>query len=105
MPLSRNYFLHAGLIIPADMCRIRLKTFGAGPRLSMRRKIKNIGDVLGILSKTAAQDGYTIKYDVNKMGQKTTMKAKGPWNKLLSDLATKNRFVLVVKDKSVTVLP
>jgi ankyrin repeat protein len=69
------------------------------------RKIKNIGDVLGILSKSAVQDGYTIKYDVNKMGQKTTMKAKGPWNKLLSDLATKNRFVLVVKDKSVTILP
>jgi ankyrin repeat protein len=69
------------------------------------RKIKNIGDVLGILSKTAVQDGYTIKYDANKMGQKTTMKAKGPWNRLLSDLAAKNRFVLVVKDKSVAVLP
>jgi ankyrin repeat protein len=69
------------------------------------KKAKKISDVLGILSKTAVQDGYTINYDVKKMGQATTMKAKGPWNKLLSDLATKNRFVLVMKDKSITILP
>ncbi len=69
------------------------------------KKIKKISDVLGILSKTAVQDGYTIHYDINKMGQKTTMKVKGPWNKLLNDLTVKNRFVLVVKDKSITILP
>jgi ankyrin repeat protein len=71
------------------------------------KKMKKLSDVLGILSKTAAQDGYTINYDVNAMGKKITMKATRPlnWNKFLYDLSEKNHFVLVVKDKDVTILP
>jgi ankyrin repeat protein len=71
------------------------------------KKIKKISDVLGLLSKTAGQDGYSVKYDANKMGKKITLKAARPmnWNRLMSDVVEKNHFVLVVKDKSVTILP
>ncbi len=66
-------------------------------------KIK-IGDVLGRLARTAAQDGYIINFDPNR-NQKTTVKASGPWNKVLYELATRNHLFLVLKEKTVFVMP
>jgi hypothetical protein len=76
-----------------------------GKAVVLSAKKKKISDVLGTLAKTASQEGYTLHYDVRTMGQNISVAKKGPWNKLLNDLATKNRFVLLVKDKAIFVLP
>ena len=62
-----------------------------------------MSDVMRQLSKTAAQDGYSITAG-SSGEQKLTFRAKGPWNKVLLELAMRNHLFLVLKDKEVIVL-
>ncbi len=75
-----------------------------GRTISLAAKREKLSNVLRRIGMTAAQDGYVINFDFT-LAQKITMKAKAPWNKALQGLAVKNRLLLVVKDKEVTVLP
>jgi ankyrin repeat protein len=56
------------------------------------------------ISKTASQDGFTIR-DAQDNGIKISMIKKGPWNKILDEVATKNNLLLVVKGQDIIVLP
>ena len=59
-----------------------------------------LSDMLQRITRTASQDGYTINVGAN-MDQKATMKMKAPWNKVLSELAAKNRLFLLVRGKEI----
>lgn len=60
--------------------------------------------ILGRIAKTASQDGYTIKAE-SITERKSTIAAKGSWNRVLIDFTRKNHLLLVVKDKEIFVLP
>ena len=73
-----------------------------GRPLAIQVKNSRLRDVLQRIAGAAAQDGYVISLD-STGEQKITVKAKLPWNKVLVDLAKKNRLLLVVKDRNVFV--
>jgi ankyrin repeat protein len=75
-----------------------------GKTISLAAKKEKLTSVLRRIGMTAAQDGYVINFDY-KSAQKISMKAKASWNKALQGLAAKNRLLLVVKEKEVSVLP
>lgn len=76
----------------------------AGKPLVLNLKKAAIADVLKRLAQTAAEDGYTVTIE-SKRSDKLNAALNAPWNKVLLELAKKNRLVLVVKDKNVLVLP
>jgi len=63
-----------------------------------------LSDVLGRIAKTAAQDGYTVAL-ASKPEQKINLQIRDAWNKVLTEVATRNHLALVVKDTTVFVLP
>jgi ankyrin repeat protein len=67
-------------------------------------KKRSLGDVLGQIAKTASQDGYTVSLAA-KAVQKVNLQIKGAWNAVLAEVATNNNLSLVIKDKTVFVLP
>jgi ankyrin repeat protein len=75
-----------------------------GKVITISGKKNKIDDLLKRVAKTASQDGYTIKVDANT-DQRTTITAKGRWNKVLQELATKSRLLLIVNDNEVIILP
>ncbi len=75
-----------------------------GKAISLAAKKEKLSNVLRQIGMTAAQDGYVINFDY-KLAQKITVKTKAPWNKALRALAAKNRLLLVVKEKEVSVFP
>jgi ankyrin repeat protein len=75
-----------------------------GKSVAVNLKKAKLSDVLGRIAKTASQEGYTIKIELNR-DQKTTVTEKASWNKVLADVAKKNHLFLVVKEKDVFVLP
>ncbi len=76
----------------------------SGKLIVLNLKKTSVGEVLKRVAQTASQDGYTINVE-SKRGEKMNAALKAPWNKVLQELAKKNRLVLVVKDKTVYVLP
>lgn len=76
----------------------------SGSLVAVSAKRNTIRNVLGRIAKAASQDGYTISLD-SKKEQKMNFSARGPWNKVLHELADKNHLLLVVKDKEITLLP
>lgn len=75
-----------------------------GKPIVMTAKKEKLSNVLRRIGMAAAQDGYVINFDYH-LSQKITMKTKAPWNKTLRELAAKNKLLLVVKDKEVSLLP
>jgi hypothetical protein len=75
-----------------------------GRAVAISAKRSTLTDALGRIAKTASQDGYTICVE-RAMTKTVTLKAKTPWNKVLLELAAKNRLLLVVKDKEIFVVP
>ena len=76
----------------------------SGAVVAITAKKSKTGDVLGRIAKTASQDGYTIT-NGPASDLRITLKTKAAWNKVLVDLAARSRMVLVVKDKTITVIP
>ena len=72
--------------------------------VTVNARNKRTSDLMKIITKIAAQDGYTVNAR-SRMDQKMTMTIKAPWNKVLVELAKKNRLVLMVKEKEIIVLP
>jgi hypothetical protein len=75
-----------------------------GKSVAVAVKKGKLNAVLGKIVKTASQDGYTLHADATK-ALLVTVKAKASWNRILQELAAKNRLVLVVKEKEVFLLP
>lgn len=75
-----------------------------GKVVSVIAKKNMLHNVLGRIAETASQDGYTITID-SKKEQSAAFKARGPWNKVLNELAKRDHLLLVVKDKEVFVIP
>ncbi len=75
---------------------------GATVAIAVRKN--KVRDVLGRIANAASRDGYRVHIDPNPE-QRISLKTKGPWNKVLHDLAAKQHLVLIVKDKEVFVIP
>jgi ankyrin repeat protein len=84
--------------IPDTLTTLKGRTIGVSA------KKNRVTDLLKRIVKTASQDGYTVTVE-RSMDQITTINAKAAWNKVLFELAGKNHFLLVVKDKEIFVLP
>jgi ankyrin repeat protein len=75
-----------------------------GKAITISAKRNKISDILGRIAKTASQDGYTVNFS-SETEKTTTVSAKGPWNKVLSEFIAKNHLLLVVKNMDIFVLP
>jgi ankyrin repeat protein len=75
-----------------------------GKPITVTARKEKLSDVLRRIGMAAAQDGYVVNFDYN-LAQKITMKTKASWNKVLRELAAKNKLLLVIKDKEVSLLP
>jgi ankyrin repeat protein len=75
-----------------------------GRTITVKGKKNKTDDVVKNIAKAASQDGYTVTLGPTAK-QTTTASVKGPWNKVLNDIAKKNHLLLVVKDKQVFVFP
>ncbi len=73
-----------------------------GKSVAVNAKKDKSGDVLKRIGKQAGLDGYVMNDRTGKE-QKITASLKGPWNKMLAELAKKNRLVLAVKERDVFV--
>jgi ankyrin repeat protein len=75
-----------------------------GRTVVVKGKKNKIDDILKNIAKAASQDGYAMTPGPTTK-QTTTASVKGPWNRVLNDMAKKNHLFLVVKDKQVFVFP
>ena len=75
-----------------------------GKTITITAKKNKMTDILSRIAKTASQDGYALKAE-SITGRKSTIAAKAPWNRVLIDFARKNHLLLVVKEKTIFVLP
>jgi ankyrin repeat protein len=75
-----------------------------GKTIGIRARNNKISDLLKRIAVAASQDGYTINYGPVRE-QKTAITAQTAWNKVLNELARKTHLLLLVKDKTVFVLP
>jgi len=76
----------------------------SGRVVAIKAKKNKVSDVLDRIAKIASQDAYAVNFNMT-MEQKVTFASKGAWNKVLHELAAKNNLALVVKDKTIIVLP
>ncbi len=76
----------------------------SGKTLAIRAKKNKLSDVLGRIAKTASFDGYTVTL-ASKDERKISLQIQGAWNMVLAEVATNNHLSLVVKDRTVYVLP
>ncbi len=76
----------------------------SGKTLTISAKRSKLSDVLGRIAKTASLDDYTVTL-ASKGEQKINLRIQGAWNMVLAEVATKNNLSLVIKDKTVFVLP
>jgi ankyrin repeat protein len=75
-----------------------------GKTIPINAKKVSISGMLERIAKTASHDGYLVRFGAFGR-QKMTFTAKGPWNKVLHDLSSKNHFLLMVKEREVVVVP
>ena len=77
-----------------------------GKAVTLSPKRTSLSDMLGQIAKSAAQDGYKVSL-LSRPEQRINinLRTKGPWNRVLAEMATRNNLSLVVKDTTVFVLP
>lgn len=75
-----------------------------GKSITVKGKKNKLGEVLTVMARAAAQDGYAIIPD-QTLKQSTIAGVKGPWNKTLIEVARKNNLFLVAKNKNIHVMP
>jgi ankyrin repeat protein len=75
-----------------------------GATIQLRRGKTSLASALTQIANTAARDGYTVHIDPG-MDRKVSLRMKGPWNKVLLELAAKQQFLPVVKEKDIFCLP
>jgi len=74
-----------------------------GKVVAVNAKKSKLSDVVKGIAKQASQDGYTIDF-VSSQDRVITYRSKGPWNKVLHELARRNALVLVLKDKKLDIM-
>jgi len=75
-----------------------------GKTIALAVKKSKMLVVLGKFVKPASLDGYTLHAD-GTLTSPVTIKTKAPWNRALTALAAGSRFLLVIKDKEIFLLP
>lgn len=75
-----------------------------GTPVQLRAARTALASVLMQITRTAARDGYTVRVDPG-MDRKVSVRTKGPWNKVLLELAAQQQFLPLVKNREVFVLP
>jgi len=74
-----------------------------GKVVTVNARKSKLSDVLKNIAKSASQDGYTINI-MPSNDQIITYRSKGPWNKVLHELARRSNLVLILKDTKMDVM-